>query len=253
MGRVLEGKVFVLTGASRGIGAATASALAEAGGKVVLGDLTPRGEEVAAEISKKGGQAVFVKMDVTKKTDVQRLVDTAVSKFGRLDGAVNNAAICKAVGRTADVADENWDLDIAVNLTGVFYCLKAEINQILKQGNGGSIVNIASAGGLVGLPNQCAYIASKHGVVGLTKAAALEYALDKIRVNAVCPGLVDTELVQESIAKGVATMEQFASLEPVGRLGQPSEIADTIVFLLSDATSFITGTALSIDGGFVAR
>lgn len=252
MSRALEGKVILLTGASGGIGEATALAVAEAGAKVVIGDMLIQGEDVAAAIRKKGGQAVFLRTDVSKKEEVQRLVDTAVSEFGRLDGAFNNAAIFKSVGRTGDVPDEIWDADIAVNLTGVFYCVRAEINQMLKQG-GGSIVNTASAAGLVGFRLEAPYTASKHGVIGLTKAAALEYALDKIRVNALCPGVVDTPMIRAVIASGAVSEENFVACEPMGRMGKPSELAGAVVFLLSDAASFVTGISMPVDGGFVAQ
>lgn len=252
MSKVLDGRVIVITGAATGIGEATARLVAEAGGRVILGDVNTKAEELAAEIDAAGGNAHFVRTDVSQAADVDRLIDAAVSRYGRLDGAFNNAGIASDLRRTGEYSEEEFDRMIAVNLKGVWLCMRAELNQMLANG-GGSIVATASAAGLVGFRGEGPYSATKHGVVGLTKTAALEYATDNIRVNCVCPGVIDTPILNPLFESGRITREQITAFEPIGRMGRPAEIGDAVVWLLSDQSSFVTGIALPVDGGFLAQ
>ncbi|HVV35008.1 MAG TPA: glucose 1-dehydrogenase [Acidimicrobiales bacterium] len=248
----LQGKVALVTGASSGIGKATAMALAVAGADVVVADLDAvRGELVAADIQAKGGRSLFVRVDVADDESVAAMVDATLRRFARLDIAVNNAGIEGASAPTAECSLENWHTTLAINLTGVFHCMRHEIPALLETG-GGSIVNMSSVAGLVGFATSPAYVASKHGVVGLTKAAALEYA-GRIRVNAVCPGVIDTEMVARFTHDEPAAVAAMQAMEPVGRLGRPEEIADACVWLASDSSSFVTGQAIAVDGGLVTR
>ncbi|HVT78254.1 MAG TPA: glucose 1-dehydrogenase [Acidimicrobiales bacterium] len=248
----LQGKVALVTGASSGIGKATAMALAVAGADVVVADRDAvRGELVAADIQAKGGRSLFVRVDVADDESVGAMVDAALRHFARLDIAVNNAGIEGASAPTAECSLENWHTTLAVNLTGVFHCMRHEIPALLETG-GGSIVNMASVAGLVGFAASPAYVASKHGVVGLTKTAALDYA-GRIRVNAVCPGVIDTEMVARFTHDEPAAVAAMQAMEPVGRLGRPEEIADACVWLASDSSSFVTGQAIAVDGGLVTR
>ncbi len=249
----LENKVALVTGGASGIGRSTALVFAREGSIVVISDLDVQGgEESVGLIEEMGGHAVFVKADVSNASEVEALVGKTVETYGRLDCAFNNAGI---VGATeilvADYPEESWDEVININLKGVWLCLKYEIRQMLLQSKG-AIVNTASVYGLVGGVNS-GYVASKHGVVGLTKAAALNYADKGIRINAVCPGFIRTPMVEQFIQDKPETEEQFNSLHPIGRIGQPEEIAEAVVWLCSDATSFITGQTLTVDGGFVAQ
>jgi NAD(P)-dependent dehydrogenase (short-subunit alcohol dehydrogenase family) len=249
----LTGKVAIVTGASAGIGRATALALAEEGAAVVAADVDDtRGERVAAEITDKGGRARFVHADVSVDTQVAAMVREAVDAFGGLDLAFNNAGIEGAAALTHECTPENWQRTIAINLTGVWSCMRHEIPRMLERG-GGSIVNCSSVAGLVGFGTIPAYVASKHGVVGLTKTAALEYAEVGIRVNAVCPGVIDTEMVERFTGGEEEAEAAMIATEPVGRMGRPEEVADAVVWLCSDRSSFTTGQAIAIDGGFVAR
>ena len=211
------------------------------------------GEETVQQIKEAGGDAILVHADVAKPKDTQAMVDKAVEAFGSLDCAFNNAGIS---GRerwlTAEYPEEEWDRVTSINLKGVWLCMKAEIPQMLKQG-GGAIVNTASVAGLVGIRGTAAYIASKHGVTGLTKAAALEYAAQGIRVNSVCPGYIHTPLVQGIFDTVEGYEDQVKSRHPVGRLGEPSEIAEAVLWLSSDAASFVTGHNMPVDGGYVAQ
>ena len=250
----LQGKVAVVTGGAAGIGRAAAVAFAESGAAVVIADLKKeRGEDVARTIVDGGGQAVFVQTDVSVPAAVGRLIDTAVASFGRLDCAFNNAGIEGELNSTVDCTEDNFDRTIAVNLKGVWLCMVQEIRQMLNQGTGGAIVNMASVAGLVGFRNLPAYVASKHAVLGLTRTAALEYAQSGVRVNAVCPGVIHTEMIDRVTGRDPAIERQFTGLEPMGRMGRPEEIAAAAVWLCSDAASFVTGHPLTIDGGLVAQ
>jgi NAD(P)-dependent dehydrogenase (short-subunit alcohol dehydrogenase family) len=249
-----DGSVVLVTGGAAGIGKAAALAFGGRGEKVVIADLKiDQGNEVARTIERSGGRAIFVEADVSRTADVEKLVGKAVSTFGRLDGAFNNAGIEGQLGTTADCSEENFDRIMAVNLRGMWLCLRYEIQQMLRQGGGGAIVNMSSVAGLVGFANLPAYVASKHGVIGLTKSAALEYAKSGIRVNAICPGVIHTEMIDRVTGKNPTVEKQFVDLEPMGRMGTPEEIAEAAVWLCSEAASFVTGHALAVDGGLVAR
>jgi NAD(P)-dependent dehydrogenase (short-subunit alcohol dehydrogenase family) len=249
----MEGKVALVTGASAGIGRASALAFAREGASVALADLdVERGEDAATEVESIGVEAIFVRADVSDATDVVALVGETIGRLGRLDFAFNNAGIEGSQAPTADCTIENWNRTLAINLTSVFLCMREEIQRMLDN-DGGAIVNNSSVAGLVGFPGIPAYTASKHGILGLTKTAALEYAAQGIRVNAVCPGVIDTEMITRFTHGDTQAMSQLLQTEPVGRLGAPTEIADAVVWLCSERASFITGHALAVDGGFVAR
>ncbi|MCS6924539.1 MAG: SDR family oxidoreductase [Candidatus Binatia bacterium] len=251
-GRV-QGKVALVTGGASGIGRATALAFAREGAKVVVSDVVSSGgEETVALIRGAGGDALFVKADVAQPAEVNALISQVVATYGRLDCAFNNAGIEGVMASTVECTEENWDRTLAINLKGVWLCMKAEIAQMLKQG-GGAIVNTASVAGLVGFAGLPAYVASKHAVVGLTKAAALEYAKSGIRINAVCPGVIHTPMVERLFQRNPQAGERIAALEPVGRLGKPEEIAEAVVWLCSDAASFVTGLPMAVDGGLIAQ
>lgn len=253
MSRRLEGKAALVTGAGSGIGRAAAAVFAREGARVIVSDVNVEGgEETVAAIQKQGGEARFIRCDISKPAEVEALIRGTVEAFGRLDCAVNNAGIAGVMAPTADYPEEIWDRIMATNLKGVWLCMKQEIQQMLKQG-GGSIVNTASAAGLVGMPMAPAYVAAKHGVVGLTKTAALEYAKANIRINAVCPGVVRTPMITSGINGSPELEAAVVSIEPVGRMGQPEEIGEALVWLSSSAASFITGAALPVDGGIVAQ
>jgi len=249
----LEGKVALVTGGASGIGRATALTFAREGAQLVIADMHEEGgQQTVHLITEMGGEAIFVRTDVSKAVEVQALLSQAVATYGRLDCAHNNAGI--SGGRhalTAEYPEETWHQVIAVNLTGVWLCMKYEIPQMLQQG-GGVIVNTASVAGLIGGRGLAAYVASKHGVVGLTKTAALEYAQQGIRVNCVCPGVIQTPMT----ARGLSDPERRARIiasEPMGRVGTPEEIAQAVVWLCSDAASFVTGHTMTVDGGYVAQ
>jgi len=251
-GRV-DGKVAVITGAGSGIGRATALAFTREGAKVVVADIVVTGgEETVRMIKAAGGEAIFIKTDVTKAAEVEALIKQTVETYGRLDCAFNNAGIEGEIAPTADCTEENWDRVVNVDLKSVWLCLKYEIPQMLKQG-GGAIVNTASVAGLVGFLGIPAYVASKHGVNGLTKTAALEYAKAGIRVNAVCPGVIRTPMVERAFAASPQMAEAAAAMEPVGRLGKPEEIAEAVLWLCSDAASFVTGLPMAVDGALTAQ
>ena len=246
-----KGLVALVTGASSGIGKATARAFARQGYLTVLADVhEEQGHEAAAECEREGATCRFIRCDVSDETSVQNLIGEIVSGYGRLDAAFNNAGIEGALGATADCTTENFNRIIAVNLRGVFFCLREELRQMTKQGSG-AIVNCASIAGLVGFAGIPAYVASKHGVVGLTKNAALEYAKANVRVNAVCPGAIETPMLDRLMMGGVPR-ETIVATEPVNRLGKPEEIASAVVWLCSDKASFVTGQAIAVDGGWTA-
>ena len=247
MGR-LDGKVGLVTGAASGIGRATALAFAREGAKVVVADIAVKeGQETVRMIRKAGGEAIFVKADVSQEADVETMVKKTVEKYGRLECAVNNAGIDGDTALTADCSKQNWDRVIAINLTGVFLGMKYQIPQMLKQG-GGAIVNTASTMGLVAHQNVPAYVASKHGVVGLTKSTALGYVKNNIRVNAICPGNTRTAILDRVIKDMPEIFHALMAATPIGRLAEPDEIANAIVWLCSDAASYCTGRALVVDG-----
>lgn len=251
----LEGKVILVTGGGSGIGRAASLLMAKQGAKVMIADYVPDSAvKTVAMIKEAGGTADCVAADVSITKQVEAMVAKTVETFGRIDGAFNNAGIEGKIGndKVAQGSEENFDRTIAINLKGVWLCMKYEIPQMLKQG-GGSIVNTASIAGLVGFEGGSAYNASKHGVIGLTKTAALEYAQKNIRVNCVCPGVIQTPMVARIVDSGGMNEQDLKSAEPIGRMGQPSEIGEGAVWLLSDAASFVTGHSLVIDGGWVAR
>jgi NAD(P)-dependent dehydrogenase (short-subunit alcohol dehydrogenase family) len=247
------GKVALVTGAGSGIGRASALTFAREGARVVVADVVVEGgEETVNLIRNTGGEAVFVKADVSQAAEVEALINAAVVTYGRLDCAHNNAGIAGKALTLADDTEENWDRIMAINLKGVWLCMKYEIPQMLKQG-GGAIVNTASDAGLIGVRRGGAYVASKHGVVGLTKTAALEYAKAGIRVNAVCPGPIDTPMLQRGASRRPQIIERMVAAQPGGRLGQPEEIAEAAVWLCSDEASFVTGLPMPVDGGYMAQ
>lgn len=249
----LEGKAAIVTGGAAGIGRATALLLAEHGANVLVADVSESaGRGVVDEIGAKGVEARFLKTDVADDGDVRRMVQECLSAFSRLDIAVNNAGIEGEQAPTARCDPENWQRVIAINLTGVWQCMRHEIPPMLE-GRGGAIVNMSSVAGLVGFPNLPAYVAAKHGVIGLTRAAALEYAQDGVRVNAICPGVIRTEMVERVTGGDPETERSYADMSPVGRMGTPEEIAEAIVWLSAEGSSFVTGHPLVADGGLVVR
>ena len=248
----LEGKVAIVTGAASGIGRASALLFAEEGARVVVADWdAAKGEEVAREVKGKGGEAKFVKVDVSRAEDVQMMVNAAVGSYGRLDVLFNNAGVEGEQAPTADCTLENFDRVIAINLRGVFLGMKYGIAAMLKTG-GGSIINNASVAGLVGFTGIPAYSASKGGVIQLTKTAVLEYAKEHVRVNAICPGVIWTPMVERFTSAGEEVRRALEAMEPVGRFGTAEEVARLALFLASEDSSFCTGAPFVVDGGFVA-
>jgi NAD(P)-dependent dehydrogenase (short-subunit alcohol dehydrogenase family) len=241
-----------VTGGNSGIGRATALLFARQGARLVIAARrSAHGEAVVNEISALGGEAVFVQTDVTQEVDCQRMVSTAVDHFGRIDIAFNNAGVLRTGVRVVNEDEANWDAVMAVNVKGIFFSMKYEIAAMLKTG-GGAIVNTSSVGGLVAGPGQAAYQASKHAVIGLTKVAALENARKGIRVNAVCPAITRSEMVTDWLDSPDA-MNRMVAMHPMGRIAEPEEVAEAVVFLASGRASFITGQALAVDGGFVTQ
>jgi NAD(P)-dependent dehydrogenase (short-subunit alcohol dehydrogenase family) len=255
MGGRFEGKVALVTGAGSGIGKACAVAFAREGAKVVVSDvLSKGGEETARGIRETGGEARFVRCDVSRSTEVEALVEAAVRAFGHLECACNNAGIGGTQTPTAEYPEEIWSRVLAVNLTGVWLCMKYEIPRMLSGGRGGAIVNMSSILGTVGFENASAYVAAKHGIIGLTRTAALEYAAQGIRVNAVCPGFIKTPILEQAgMVEGSDRFKAVSALHPVGRMGTPEEVAESVLWLCSDGASFVTGHALLVDGGYIAR
>jgi NAD(P)-dependent dehydrogenase (short-subunit alcohol dehydrogenase family) len=250
----LEGKIALVTGGASGIGRASALAFARQGAKVVVADVTVEGgEETAHTIEKASGEAIFLKTDVSNPTEVRTTIKKAVAFYGSLDCVLNNAGIQGNTTSMAAGSEENWDRVIDINLKGVWLCMKYEIPFMREQG-GGSIVNMASIAGLrSGLPLFSTYTASKHGVVGLTKAAAVEYAKVGIRINAVCPGFIQTPMVESDPQKASELEGWIQTVVPAGRLGTSEEVAEAVIWLSSDAASFVTGHAFVVDGGFMAQ
>ena len=254
MGGKLAEKVIIVTGGSTGIGRAAALRCAAEGAKVVVADVnTVDAPATVEEITRAGGTAMFVKTNVAVGEEVRAMVAATVRAYGRLDGAFNNAGIEGAFTNIMKMSEADFDRTIAVNLRGVWLCLKHQIEQLISQGTGGSLVSTASVAGLIGTRGASAYCASKHGVVGITKSVALEFARKKIRVNAVCPGVIRTAMVQRLIEEGGVKEEFLVGQEPMDRLGEPREIADAVTWLLSEESSFVTGIALPVDGGYIAQ
>jgi NAD(P)-dependent dehydrogenase (short-subunit alcohol dehydrogenase family) len=246
-----EGKVAVVTGGAMGIGRASAEIFAREGASVVVADIDEvGGQQTVATIEANGGRASFIRTDVSVKADVAQMVEHAVDTFGGLDCAHNNAGLAAPMAPLADYPDDGWDRTLAVMLTGVYHCMKAEIPLMLERG-GGAIVNTASGVGLVGYPQQAAYTASKHGVIGLTKVAALDYGSQGVRVNAICPGTARTPMVERAIRYDPSIDDQLKALHPLGRIAEASEIAEAAVWLCTPAASFVLGVALPVDGGYV--
>ena len=250
----LDGKVALVTGGGSGIGKASALAFAREGARVVVADVdVDSGEATAREIESTGCHAFFVRADVSKTADVETMINQTIDVYGQLDCAFNNAGIEGQVGvPISDSSEDDWDQVVDTNLKGVWLCMKYELAQMEKQGHG-AIVNTASVAGLVGGTFGAAYFASKHGVVGLTKAAAIECGSSGIRVNAVCPGVIRTEMAERLIKDDQNVESAVTARHPIGRLGTPEEVAETVIWLSSDAASFVTGQALAVDGGFVAQ
>lgn len=249
----MANKVALVTGAASGIGRASAMALAGEGAAVCVSDIDERGgRETVQAIIDAGGEAMFVPCDVRQAGDVRAMVAATVERFGRPDAAVNNAGVAGSFEQRLHEADDSlFELVLDINLKGVWHCMKAELEQMLPAGQG-TIVNIASVAGLIGAPKAAAYTASKHAVVGLTRSAALDYAKRGIRINAICPAYTDTAMVQAGIAMNPALGAIMERAIPMGRLGAPAEIAEAVVWLCSDASSFVTGHPLVLDGGLVA-
>ena len=250
--RQFDGKVALVTGGSAGIGKASAFAYAREGARVVICSRTREsGEETVQQITDAGGDVTYIQADISKAADVETLINEIVKRHGRLDYALNNAGINPTFAPITDWDEDTWDSVINTNLKGVWLCMKFEIPAIKK--NGGAIINMSSVFGMVGFPDASVYIASKSGVVGLTKSAALENAQAGIRINAICPGVVRTPLVDSLIEDDPQVESQLSGLHPMGRMGTPEEIAEAVVWLSSDAASFVTGHTMIIDGGVFAQ
>ncbi len=249
-----ENKVALITGAGSGLGLATVKAFAESGALVVLADRNEKSVRSATEeLTAQGHKALAIVCDVSDDAQVEAMVHQTVTTFGRLDAAYNNAGVQNVLAETADTTREDYDRVMAINLRGVWICMKFELQQMRKQGSG-TIVNCSSLGGLVGSPERGIYHAAKHGVLGFTKSAALEYAARGIRINAICPGLIQTPMSDQMIAAGQA--EALKAMEksiPMGRVGRPEKIANAVLWLCSDAASYVTGQSISVDGGFIMR
>lgn len=250
-----ENQVALVTGAASGLGLATAQAFAEAGASIVLADVDEKAVQAAAKwLADQGHKTLAVHCDVSDDAQVEAMVNDTVATFGRLDAAYNNAGIQNALAETADSPREDYDRVMGVNLRGVWSCMKFELRQMRKQGSG-AVVNCSSLGGLLGGNQRGTYHAAKHGVIGFTKSAALEYATRGIRVNAICPGMIQTPMSDKMRAEGQGELldAMLKNFVPMGRLGRPEEIADAVLWLCSSASSYVTGQSISVDGGFVMR
>jgi NAD(P)-dependent dehydrogenase (short-subunit alcohol dehydrogenase family) len=253
MAGLVQGKVALVTGGASGIGRATAMIFAREGAKVAVADVSSGGcEETAAMIKRAGGDAFSLGCDVSKSAEVQAMVQQVIKSYGRLDFGFNNAGVSPAGGRIGEIPEDDWDRVIAINLTGVWLCMKHELAQMVAQG-GGVIINTASIMGLVGERRTGAYCAAKHGVVGITKTAALEYANKNIRVNAVCPGSTMTPMMRRGLDRDPRLEAAYKKSHPLGRLGTPEEIGEAVMWMCSDEASFVTGLALPVDGGYTAH
>ncbi|WDF77209.1 glucose 1-dehydrogenase [Mucilaginibacter sp. KACC 22773] len=246
----MNGKVALVTGAGSGMGEAAAIMFAQAGASVVVADVNEEAAKaVAQKINAKGQAAIAVRCDVTDAEQVRSMVDKAVEIYGRIDAAFNNAGIQSPATDIADLEEDEYDRIMDINLKGVWLCMKYELQQMKKQGSG-AIVNNSSIGGLIGLPGRAAYHAAKHGVLGMTKSAAAEYAAKGILINAVCPGTIETPMVQKMIDSGDLPLDEAIKLMPIGRLGHAEEVAAAVLWLCSPAASFIVGQSIAVDGGF---
>ncbi len=246
-------KIALVTGGGSGIGRGIALSFAEAGAKVVIADITIEGgKETERQINENGGESIFIKADVSKNIEVEALINEIIERYERVDYACNNAGIEGATAPIAESTEEDWDRTININLKGVWLCMKYEIIQMLKQGKG-AIVNIASIMGMVASPFIAPYVAAKHGVIGLTKTAALEYPKDGIRINAVCPGVIHTSIIDRVTIEHPEIVEGLKAAIPVGKFGQPEDIANAVLYLCSDAASYVTGHSMVVDGAFIAQ
>lgn len=249
----MKNKVALVTGAAAGIGRATAILFAKKNINVVISDVDEKGlQETADLIRKEGGEVLSITADISKTAEVENMVNKTVDHFGRLDYAINNAGIEGPMATTAEYTEEDWDRVLNINLRGQWLCMKYQIPAMLE--NGGSIVNVSSILGKVGFADAPAYTAAKHGLIGLTKTAALEYSDQGIRINAVCPGFIETPMLERAgITSDEEAKEQTISLHPIGRLGESDEVAEAIVWIASEKASFISGHSLMVDGGYIAR
>jgi NAD(P)-dependent dehydrogenase (short-subunit alcohol dehydrogenase family) len=254
MAGILDGKVALITGAGSGIGRATSKIFAREGARLVLVDVVAEAAQQTLDAAKAAGaEVICLKADVSKSNEVEAAVARTIEQFGRLDCAFNNAGIEGEAALTHKCTEENWNRVLAINLTGVWFCMKAELAQMLKQGQGGAIVNTSSLAGIAGAVGGPAYVAAKHGVAGLTKAAALEYGRHNIRVNAVCPGPIRTPMLGRLMQLTKDAEQRFARSEPLKRLGEPEEVGETVAWLCSDRASYVTGLPMPVDGGFFAQ